>query len=252
MTSSAESREQRADSRSRAESRKPRAGSRLRAESRKPTAEGRRAAACFLAGAALVLAGLSGAAAQSWPQWRGPAGDGRVSDFRPPATWPERFSKAWEATVGSGHASPVLAGSRVIVHTRQGDDEVIAAYDLQTGKALWQDRYEAPYTMNPAARGHGPGPKSTPAIADGRVFTLGHQRHPLGRRSRHGRRPVAHVGGRRPAALWHRHVSRRGRIPRRGLHGRPRPRGVHRVRGRHRRRALALGGRRSRLRHARS
>jgi outer membrane protein assembly factor BamB len=123
--------------------------------------------------AIIVLAGLSALAAQSWPQWRGPAGDGRVSDFRPPATWPERFSKAWEATVGSGHASPVLAGSRVVVHTRQGDDEVIAAYDLQTGKALWQDRYEAPYTMNPAARGHGPGPKSTPAIADGRVFTLG-------------------------------------------------------------------------------
>jgi outer membrane protein assembly factor BamB len=51
--------------------------------------------------------------------------------------------------------------------------EVVAAYDLESGKQLWQDGIEAPYTMNPAARGHGPGPKSTPAIAGGRVFTLG-------------------------------------------------------------------------------
>lgn len=51
--------------------------------------------------------------------------------------------------------------------------EVVAAYDLQSGKPLWQDGVAAPYTMNSAATGHDPGPKSTPTIADGRVFTLG-------------------------------------------------------------------------------
>ncbi len=59
------------------------------------------------------------------------------------------------------------------MHSRIGTREVIAAYDLASGKQLWQDGVEAPYTMNPAARGHGPGPKSTPSIADGRVFTFG-------------------------------------------------------------------------------
>jgi len=132
-----------------------------------------RAAAGTLAGAALLLAGLSVASAQSWPQWRGPAGDGRVADFRAPAAWPEQLVKQWEAPVGSGHASPVVAGSHLVVHTRQGDDEVVAAFDIESGQALWRDRHPAPYTMNPAARGHGPGPKSTPAIAGGRVFTLG-------------------------------------------------------------------------------
>ena len=75
--------------------------------------------------------------------------------------------------MGAGHASPVISGSRVIVHTRQQTREIVAAYDLESGKQLWQQGVEAPYTVNPAAAGHGPGPKSTPAVAGGRVFTLG-------------------------------------------------------------------------------
>ena len=109
----------------------------------------------------------------AWPQWRGPARDGVASAFTVPTTWPAQLTKKWQATVGIGHASPVVAGNRVVVHTRQGNREIVAAYDFDSGKQLWQQGVEAPYTMNPAATGHGPGPKSTPAIADGRVFTLG-------------------------------------------------------------------------------
>lgn len=109
----------------------------------------------------------------SWPQWRGPARDGVASSFEVPATWPARLTKRWEATVGVGHASPVVAGNRVVVHARQTNREIVAAYDAQSGKRLWQDAVDAPYAVNPAAAGHGPGPKSTPAIAGGRVFTLG-------------------------------------------------------------------------------
>ncbi|HEX6164497.1 MAG TPA: PQQ-binding-like beta-propeller repeat protein, partial [Vicinamibacterales bacterium] len=72
-----------------------------------------------------------------------------------------------------GHASPVISGNRVVVHARQGNREIVSAYDLESGKQLWQDGVDAPYTMNPAATGHGPGPKSTPLIANGRVFTFG-------------------------------------------------------------------------------
>ena len=110
---------------------------------------------------------------EGWPQWRGPARDGVASTFTAPAAWPPQLTKRWQATVGAGHASPVVAGSRVVVHTRQGNRETVAAYDLASGKQLWQDGVDAPYTMNQAAIGHGPGPKSTPAIANGRVFTLG-------------------------------------------------------------------------------
>jgi outer membrane protein assembly factor BamB len=126
-------------------------------------------------GAVLAMSaiGVAQAPAPVWSQWRGPARDGVASSFTLPAAWPAQLTKRWQAAVGLGHASPVVSGTRVILHSRQSNREVVAAYDLQSGKLLWQDGVDAPYTMNSAATGHGPGPKSTPAIADGRVFTLG-------------------------------------------------------------------------------
>ena len=82
--------------------------------------------------------------APSWPQWRGPARDGVASSFTPPAAWPARLIKRWEAPVGAGHSSPVISGDRVVLHSRQGNREVIAAYDLQSGKRLWEDGIDAP------------------------------------------------------------------------------------------------------------
>jgi outer membrane protein assembly factor BamB len=125
-----------------------------------------------LAGFVLGFAALVFAQAPSWPQWRGPERDG-VAAFDAPATWPAALSKRWETVVGAGHASPVISGARVVVHAREGTREVVTAFDLQTGKRLWQVGYDAPYQVNPAAHAHGPGPKSTPAIAGSRVFTMG-------------------------------------------------------------------------------
>jgi outer membrane protein assembly factor BamB len=107
-----------------------------------------------------------------WPQWRGPTRDGFVSDALP-AQWPEALKKRWETPVGSGHASPVVSGNRVVVIAREGDQEIVRALDVASGKEIWRAAYPAPYNVNPAAQSHGAGPKSTPAIADGRVFTLG-------------------------------------------------------------------------------
>ena len=108
-----------------------------------------------------------------WPQWRGPARDGIASSLTIPTVWPAQLTKRWQATVGLGHASPVIAGTRVIVHARQGNRETVAAYELASGKQLWQDGIDVFPSVSPAAIAHGPGPKSTPAVANGRVFTLG-------------------------------------------------------------------------------
>ena len=79
----------------------------------------------------------------------------------------------WKQAVGEGHASPIIAGGRVYVFTRVGDQEVTSARDLATGKEIWQQAYDAPYQMNPAAASHGKGPKSTPVFDRGRLYTLG-------------------------------------------------------------------------------
>jgi FOG: WD40-like repeat len=126
---------------------------------------------------ALLLGATATAAAraQDWPQWRGPARDGRLSG--PAAAAPERWlakpARAWKVPVGVGHSSPLIVGDAVYVFAREGDSEVTRRLDLTTGKEQWQDRYAAPYEMNPAARGHGKGPKSTPLYADGRLYTFG-------------------------------------------------------------------------------
>src|SRR5687768_4161548 len=90
-----------------------------------------------------------------------------------PASWPAALTKRWEIAVGAGHSSPVVSGDRVILHARQGEKEITRAVALSTGKELWRDEYAAPYAVNSAARAHGAGPKSTPAVAAGRVFTFG-------------------------------------------------------------------------------
>ncbi len=121
----------------------------------------------------LLILTVHATVSADWPQWRGPARDGVAATFTAPAAWPAQLTRTWQATVGAGHASPVVLGNRVIVHSRLANREIVAAYDLVSGKQLWQDGVDAPYTMNQAALGHGPGPKSTPAVANGRVFTLG-------------------------------------------------------------------------------
>jgi outer membrane protein assembly factor BamB len=123
----------------------------------------------------VLLAVLAGtlAVAADWPQWRGPARDGLVPALAPRATWPKTLAVGWKAPVGIGHASPVVVGERVYVFTREGEEEVLQALELGSGKRVWRQSYPAPYTLNSAAASHGKGPKATPAVADGRIFTLG-------------------------------------------------------------------------------
>jgi outer membrane protein assembly factor BamB len=75
--------------------------------------------------------------------------------------------------VGAGYASPVIAAGRAYVHARMGEQETVSCFNLEDGKAIWQKNYPAAYQMNPAAIAHGKGPKSTPAIAQGRLYTFG-------------------------------------------------------------------------------
>lgn len=123
--------------------------------------------------AAAAVQAAPPASAQDWPQWRGPGRDGVVPSFDVPTSWPEALNERWTAEVGLGYATPILVGDRIYMFTRQRDDEVMTALDAGSGNVIWRTSYPAPFRLNPAAARHGPGPKSTPTYADGRLFTLG-------------------------------------------------------------------------------
>jgi outer membrane protein assembly factor BamB len=119
------------------------------------------------------MAGLGRAWAQEWPQWRGPARDGSVPAFGPLKAWPKALRPAWSVAVGEGHSSPVVSGGKAYLFSREGEEEVLSAFDLATGRAVWRQSWPAPYTMNPAASRHGKGPKATPVAGGAHVCALG-------------------------------------------------------------------------------
>jgi outer membrane protein assembly factor BamB len=121
----------------------------------------------------LILMAAGFVSAQDWPQWRGPNRDGRVAGFTAPATWPQQFVQKWKVEVGIGtDSTPALVGDRLYVFARQGAEESILCLDAGTGKELWKNSYACPAVTGPSASIHS-GPRSSPAVADGKVVTLG-------------------------------------------------------------------------------
>ena len=125
-----------------------------------------------------VFAGLSGVIVGQgrpvdWPQWRGPNRDGSVLSFTPPSAWLGKLTQKWKVDVGLGYATPLVVANRIYMFSRQGENEVMAALDADSGKVLWQTGYPVQFAMNRSAAAHGQGPKSTPAFADGKLYAIG-------------------------------------------------------------------------------
>ena len=121
--------------------------------------------------AGVLAVSASCAFAQDWPQWRGANRDGKATGFTSPKTWPKELTQKWKVTVGLGDATPALVGNKLYVFARQDTDEFIRCLDAANGKELWSEKYDAPQVSGPASQ-HG-GPRSSPAVADGKVVSLG-------------------------------------------------------------------------------
>jgi outer membrane protein assembly factor BamB len=106
-------------------------------------------------------------------QWRGAARDGIITGLTAPAAWPETLTERWKVDIGTGYATPLVVDNRVYQFSRIGDNETMTALDAASGKILWQAGYAATFTMNPATKQHGPGPKSTPIFFNGRLYSIG-------------------------------------------------------------------------------
>ena len=119
----------------------------------------------------LIMISSLNSYSQDWPQWRGADRDSKVTGFKAPSPWPPELKQEWKVTVGFGDATPVLTGNKIYLNTRQGNEEAVICLDAVTGKELWKYQYPSVAVTGPA--GSHPGPRSTPAVANGKLVTFG-------------------------------------------------------------------------------
>jgi outer membrane protein assembly factor BamB len=106
-----------------------------------------------------------------WPQHLGPTRDGQSPETGLARGWPAAGPPVvWKRDVGSGWSGVVVSGGRLVLFHRVEDDEVVECLDPATGKSHWTGKYHTRYRDD---FGFDNGPRATPLIADGRVFTFG-------------------------------------------------------------------------------
>ena len=114
----------------------------------------------------------SDSTASNWPGFRGPDRDGV---YRGPirVAW-DGLTPMWKKPVGGGRASFAVAGGRAFTIEQRKNEEVVAAYDVQTGRELWANAWRERFNSKLMGLwGGGEGPRSTPTWHDGLVYALG-------------------------------------------------------------------------------
>ncbi|OGV66152.1 MAG: hypothetical protein A3K19_19610 [Lentisphaerae bacterium RIFOXYB12_FULL_65_16] len=124
----------------------------------------------------LVPLFLATASGNDWPQWMGgPQNDGAWREEGILATFPASGPVVkWRTPIGPGYSGPSVANGSVFVMDMQnakpdGASERVLCLDADSGKVRWQYSYPCKYS----GVGYDSGPRVTPAVADGRVYTLG-------------------------------------------------------------------------------
>ena len=105
-----------------------------------------------------------------WTDFRGPRRDGVYSQQSLRLDWSEQPpAELWRQKVGGGYASMVVARGLIYTIEQRRDQEVVAAYDLATGRQVWEHGWPADFQESMG----GDGPRATPTWAEGKLFALG-------------------------------------------------------------------------------
>lgn len=133
-----------------------------------------RAPLSLLAAASLSLLTFGARAAEVWPGWRGPQGNGKVPEEQPPLKWDTTTGVLWKTPVpGRGHSSPAVYGQRIFLTTADeaSGTQSVLAFDRATGRALWS---KVLFTDGLDPKAHKRNTQATSSVAcDGeKVFAL--------------------------------------------------------------------------------
>ncbi len=111
--------------------------------------------------------------AEDWPQFRGPRGDGTWQGPKLDEKWPDSGLKPlWKQEIGGGYAGISVVGNFVYTLDRQKppeERERILCYAADSGRLVWTHEYPVAY----GKLDYGNGPRATPTIHDGRLYSVG-------------------------------------------------------------------------------
>jgi len=124
--------------------------------------------------ALLPLAGLllaKSALGADWPQFLGPHRNATSAETGLRSNWSDSGPpRLWQKEIGEGYSGPVVAGDRLILFHRLGEQEIVQCLDPASGKPRWKFTYACRYEDD---FNKGNGPRATPVVAGDRVYTLG-------------------------------------------------------------------------------